>query len=220
MTLMSTHGHRVVSPTQKAFNIWGIILIVWAVYRSSIGRYSPILFDEIILKPALFLWPVIVYVRSYELKSLADGLWLRWDKWREDILYALLIVAPLSIYASWHIITRGLDLTLAWTYLLMAVATAITEETLSRGFVATRIYEETGSTLKTLIQASILHIFLRVPRVVTDTTLYGDRLMYAMGAEVLMSIVVTWAYLTRRSLLTAIVVRAVYGWIIMSMLVR
>jgi hypothetical protein len=48
--------------------------------------------------------------------------------------------------------------------------------------------------------------------------LFGDRLLYAMGAEVALSFVVTFTFLQRKSLLSAMVVRAIYVFVMMSLL--
>lgn len=217
---MSSPSHkRVVSPTQKALNLWGIVLTVWAVYRASIGSASPLVFDEFIFKPLLFLFPVLYYVRHYEHKSLEHGLWLHLKTWKTDLLYGLMISILLLAYFVFIAMTRKV---IQWSdvplYLAIAFAMAITEETLSRGFVASRIYDETHSLFKTLVQSSILHLFLRIPRVMTTAYLFGDKLLYAFAAEILMSFVVTWVFLLRKSLFAAIAVRTAYVFVLLNLL--
>ena len=56
---------------QKAFNVWGIILILWSLYRVY-GPRLPETIDELIMKPLIFLSPVIL-VLGQEKKPLMSG---------------------------------------------------------------------------------------------------------------------------------------------------
>jgi hypothetical protein len=215
---MSAMTVRTVSPTQKAFNVWGIVLAVWALYRGTIGQQAPIAFDEFIFKPLVFIWPVYLFIVHYEHKVFFHSIWLKFTHWRQDVGYAFLLSAPLLVFLFFLVFTKKASFHDVPLLLVLSVATALTEETLSRGLVAVRIYEETGSFMKTLLQSSILHLFLRVPRVMTMPNLFGDRLLYAMGAEVALSFVVTFTFLQRKSLLSAMVVRAIYVFVMMSLL--
>lgn len=216
--IMGAMTVRTVSPTQKAFNVWGIILAVWALYRGTIGQQAPIVFDEFIFKPLVFIWPVYLFIVHYEHKVFFHSIWLRFTHWRQDVGYAVLLSTPLVAFLLFLVVTKKAYFHDVPLLLVLAVATALTEETLSRGLVAVRIYEETGSFFKTLLQSSILHLFLRVPRVMTMPSLFGDRLLYAIGAEVVLSFVVTFTFLQRKSLLSAMVVRAIYVFVMMSLL--
>ena len=216
--IMGAMTVRTVSPTQKAFNVWGIILAVWALYRGTIGQQAPIVFDEFIFKPLVFIWPVYLFIVHYEHKVFFHSIWLRFTHWRQDVGYAVLLSTPLVTFLLFLVVTKKAYFHDVLLLLVLAVATALTEETLSRGLVAVRIYEETGSFFKTLLQSSILHLFLRVPRVMTMPSLFGDRLLYAIGAEVVLSFVVTFTFLQRKSLLSAMVVRAIYVFVMMSLL--
>lgn len=216
--IMSAMTVRTVSPTQKAFNVWGIVLAVWALYRGTIGQQAPIAFDEFIFKPLVFIWPVYLFIVHYEHKVFFHSIWLKFTHWRQDIIYAMFLSAPLVAFLLFLIFTKKAYFHDVPLFLVLAVATALTEETLSRGLVAVRIYEETGSFFKTLIQSSILHLFLRVPRVMTMPNLFGDRLLYAMAAEVALSFIVTFVFLQRKSLLPALVLRAIYVFVMMILL--
>ncbi len=215
MWAMST---RTVSPTQRAFNVWGIILAIWAVYRGTIGREAPLIFDELIFKPLVFIWPVYFFIVNYEHKVFFHSIWLRFTHWRKDLIYAGLICVPLVVFYLILVFTGRSTAHDIPLILILATATAITEEILSRGLIAVRIYEETGNFMKTLLQSSILHLFLRIPRVMTMPSLFGDRLLYAMVAEVFLSFIVTFVFLQRKSLLSAMVVRVIYVFIMMSLL--
>lgn len=198
-----------VSPTQKAFNVWGIIVAIWAVYRATIGAQSPITFDEFIFKPLLFLWPVLYYVTQHEKKNLANGLWLKFSHLKREIIFSLLIIAPIAVFAGYVVMSGGavIDWSRIGLIVSLSAMIAITEETLSRGFVARHIYEETGGLFKTVFQASILHMFLRIPRIMTMPELFGNKLMLFFGADMLMSFVLTIIFLYRKNIIPVYIVR-------------
>ena len=61
------------SPTQKALNVWAIVLIIWALYRAKFRTDLPIWFDEFIAKPAVFILPIYYYISRYEKKNFFSG---------------------------------------------------------------------------------------------------------------------------------------------------
>ena len=205
----TVHHRRIVSPTQKAFNLWGIIVIVWAFYRSTIGANSPMSFDEFIFKPVVFLWPVLYYIKAIEHKTWKTGIWLSTERLKSHSKFALLVAAPLIIFAfyigSFTKTSLGLEQTLY--FMILAVFISITEETLSRGFVARHIWDETQGLFKTVFQASILHMFLRIPRIMTMPELFGQKLIIYFLAELLLSFVLTIVFLYKKSLVPVYILR-------------
>ena len=63
---------KAVTPTQKALNLWAVILIVWSVYRTYFKL--PEWFDEFVAKPAVFVLPVFVYIKWVEKKEILSSL--------------------------------------------------------------------------------------------------------------------------------------------------
>ena len=215
-----THGHRVVSQTQKAFNVWGIVLAVWAVYRATIGIESSMYFDEIILKPLHFIVPVLFYIKTFEHKTIAHGLWLDRKNIASHIRAALLICAPVVLlYMIFLVFQRD---QVSWQsvvpLMIIALGMSVSEEVLSRGFVARHIWEESSSAVKTVIQASVMHMFLRIPRIMTTATLFGNTLILFVVGDLLISIVLTVVFLWRKSLVPVIIIRFLYSYFLMSML--
>jgi hypothetical protein len=207
------------SQTQKAFNVWGIVLAIWAVYRSTIGINSSLFFDEIILKPLLFITPVIFYITNVEHLSIAKGLWLEKKGLLKNLKIALLISIPVFIlFFLFLFSSKGISVeTILWL-LPIALGMSMSEEILSRGFVARHIWEEKHSIVKTVVQASVLHMFLRIPRIMTMPELFGQKLILFVTADFLLSIVLTAIFLWRKSLVPVIVVRFLYSFLLMSML--
>lgn len=218
-TSPNRHG-KVVSQTQKAFNVWGIVLAVWAVYRATIGIESSMYFDEIVLKPLLFIAPVLFYIKTFEHKTIAHGLWLDRKNITSHIRAALLICAPVVLlYMIFLVFQRD---QVSWQsvvpLMIIALGMSVSEEVLSRGFVARHIWEESNSVVKTVIQASVMHMFLRIPRIMTTATLFGNTLILFVVGDLLISIVLTVVFLWRKSLVPVIIIRFLYSYFLMSML--
>jgi signal transduction histidine kinase len=65
------------SPTQKALNLWAVVLIIWAFYRAWFKTSLPIWVDEFIAKPIVFILPVYLYIRYSEKKNFFEALGLK-----------------------------------------------------------------------------------------------------------------------------------------------
>ncbi len=212
--LSETHAHKshqkkIISPTQKAFNLWGLIVIAWALYRSTIGVGAPVAFDEFVFKPIVFLLPVVYYVVNIEKKTLQAGLWLTFKNLKQDLSTSILISLPLIAFTLFITFTKGTQHTFESILMIacLSIAIAVTEETLSRGFVARHIWDETKSFTKTFLQASLLHIFLRIPRIMTTPELFGQKLVYFFVADLILSFVLTSVFIYRKSLLEVYILR-------------
>lgn len=217
----SRHPHHKSSQTQKAFNVWGIVLAIWAVYRSTIGVSAPLLFDEVVLKPVLFIVPVIFYITQIERKSIMQGLWLDTKNILSNLKVALLISIPVFVLFFLFLIfnPRIIPFDLLIILVPIALGMSISEEVLSRGFVARHIWEEKHGVITTMVQASVLHMFLRIPRIMTMPELFGQKLIFFVAADFLLSIVLTAILLWRKDIISVIVVRFLYSFLLMSMLV-
>lgn len=207
------------SPTQRALSVWGFILGVWALYRTTIGKDMPLGFDEFVFKPLLFLTPIYYFITHYEHKSLVHGLWIKLHHWRQDMQQALLISLPFLLAGLFMISQSNFSIA-EWPWLIaMAAVIAVTEETLSRGFVTSRLYEEGHHWMQILIKASALHLLLRIPRIMTTPQFFGDKLLWVIAAEALVSLIMTGLFLWRKSLLQVIMVRFIYTIVLLALLV-
>jgi len=213
--------HQKPSQTQKAFNVWGIVLAIWAVYRSTIGVSASMLFDEVIIKPALFILPVLFYITQIEHKSFIQGLWLDTKNLINNMKVALLMSIP--VFLLFLVLVVGNTKVVPVAYLLtlipVVLGMSISEEVLSRGFVARHIWEEKHNVIITMAQASVLHMFLRIPRIMTMPELFGQKLVLFVVADFLLSIVLTALFLWRKDLISVIVVRFLYSFLLLAMLV-
>lgn len=209
------------SSTQKALNVWGIVLATWAIYRSTIGVNAPILFDEVLFKPLLFVGPVLWYIKTIERASIAQGLWIRTRHLPRELGITLLIASPLMILLGYSLVyaTPVIARPQLMIYVFVALGMTVSEEVLSRGFIARHMWQEKHNIFVTIAQASLLHMFLRIPRMMTTPELFGGKLMAFIVAESILSVVLTALFLWRKNLLPVLGVRYLYTLTLMSLLV-
>jgi len=207
------------SPVQKALNLWAIILIIWAVYRAKFRL--PEWFDEFIAKPLVFILPVFYFIKKVEKKNFFLRIDLHLKNSVKDILWGLviggvfIIVAIISQLVKFgHVVfITGQNLTLLsiLIILLTALATSISEEILSRGFILKRLYEDSKNIFTSSFFASILFFFLHVPILFTNVKITGNILLFFMATDLILSLTNSFIFLDRKSLILPIMIHAVYN---------
>lgn len=201
-----------VSPNQKMLFWWGWILIVWSIYRSVFKTSLPVWFDEFIAKPAVFILPVWIYIRRIEKKNFFDRIDLHLRKSSSDLLIGFGFGVAVFIIASF---TTRITFSPALLFILLtALATAISEEILSRGFLLKRLNESWNNILMSSFFGSILYFFLRVPILFTNERIVGTQLLTIMTVDIIFSFFVSLIFLTRKNLTAAILIHAFYSFYI------
>lgn len=207
-----------ISATQRALNLWAIILIIWSVYRANLKL--PEWFDEFIAKPLVFIFPVYYYIVNVEKGKFFEGLWIRRKKILMDVVYGLLIGGIFFITAilansvkfnKLFFVNSSFSGQVLMTIGLTALATGISEEILSRGFILKRLYEESKNKLTASFFASILFFFLHVPMLFTNVKITGNLLLLFMATDLILSLVNSYLFLERRSLALPILVHTLYN---------
>lgn len=207
-----------VTSTQRALNLWAIILIIWAIYRAKFKL--PVWFDEFIAKPSVFILPVFYYINRIEKKSFFSGVDLKLKFSLTDFLIAILIGGIFSFSAILANILKFKKLILFQNTLslenivlmvVIALATGISEEILSRGFVLKRLYQESKNIYSSSFFASILFLFLHVPILFTNYKLSGDLILLFLGTDLVLSLVNSFMFLQRRNLVVPILIHAFYN---------
>lgn len=209
-----------ISSTQKVLNIWALILILWSLYR--VQFTFPEWFDEFIAKPLLFIGPVAWYILKYEKKPFFSSVWIDKKKVVRDIYLATIvgllffIVAFIPIFiktGSFPFFEKG-SLTYWYhlaSFIPVVVATAISEEILSRGFVLKTLYEESNNIVSSTFIASILFFILHIPILFTNLKLTGHVLIFFMITDLILSFANSFIYIGRRSLVLPILIHALYN---------
>lgn len=203
--------------TQKVLNVWGIILIVWSVYRAYFKTDLPIWFDEAIAKPIVFILPVYFFITRIEKKQFLSGLDITRKKLGQNIIVGVvvgslfLVSGMLGTFIKTHSISFGVaSLSVLGSFLLYSFLTSISEEVVSRGFVLKRLYEESRNKYTSSFFASILFFFLHIPILLSNDRIVGFILIKVMITDLILSFIVSFLYLERRSLVVPILVHAFY----------
>jgi len=213
-----------VTPTQKALNFWAVILIVWSIYRTYLKL--PEWFDEFIAKPIVFVLPVYFYIKWVEKKEFFSSLYINRNTrvFLKELLISLgvglilLFTALLSIYLKFKrvdLINNFPGFKQFGIIVITALATGITEEILSRGFVLKRLYEESKNAYTSTFFASILFFFLHVPILFASSKINGNMLLVFMTTDLLLSMVTGLIMIQRKSLTVPILIHAFYNVVVM-----
>jgi len=212
-----------ISSTQKALNLWAVILIIWSIYRTYLKL--PEWFDEFIAKPSVFVLPVLIYIRSVEKKEILSSLFINhnFKSFLKEFFISfgvgliLLLTALISVYLRFKKV--GLfgnfpDINQFGLIVVMALATGITEEILSRGFILKRLYEESKNVYSSTFFASILFFFLHVPILFSNNRINGQMLLMFMVTDLLLSMVTGLIMIQRKSLTVPILIHAFYNVVV------
>lgn len=209
-----------ISKTQSVLNLWAIILIIWSVYRAKLTL--PEWFDEFLAKPLVFILPVYYFIKKVEKRDFLQSIWLLPQNIFKDIYIGIFIgfVFFLSGVLSHYLregslsfeksVFRSLSYPFILTFLI-TLATAISEEILSRGFVLKRLYEESKNIFSSVFISSILFFILHIPILFTNLKLTGNLLLTVMITNLILGLTNSFIFLERRSLILPILIHAFYN---------
>ncbi len=208
------------SSIQKALNLWAIILIVWSIYRAKF-RF-PEWIDEFIAKPIVFILPVYYFISKIEKKDFLKDIDLKSKKFFQDIIFGLAIggifylTALLAFYFKFKQFNifpeKSVSIQTLLFFLTISLATGISEEILSRGFILKRLYKESGNMISSSFFASILFFFLHIPILFTNLKISGNLLLFFMATDLILSLTLSFIFLERKSLTLAILIHAFYNF--------
>lgn len=214
-----------VSPTQRALNMWAVVMIIWAIYRAKF--HLPVWFDEFVAKPIVFILPVYWYVTHVEKTDFFEGIWFKSKQILPDLLYGLAIggiffaSAVASNFFINHKLTffnQSFNAQVFFIVVITALATSISEEILSRGFILKRLYEDSHNIITSSFFASILFFFIHVPVLFTSTKITGNLLLLIMATDLILSMINSFIFLKRKSLTLPILIHAMYNITILLVL--
>ena len=210
-----------VSHTQKVLNVWAIILIIWSVYRAKLSL--PAWIDELVAKPFVFILPVIIFLNRFEgKKEVRKELGFTTKNFFSDIRLALIIGLFFSIIAVLSNFIKFGNFSFTQTLFAMggtrlffafvlALATGVSEEVLSRGFVLNQFYKESGNPISASFLSSIFFLILHVPILFTNLKLSGTVLLFFLATDFILSLVNSFVFLDRKSLTAPILIHAFYN---------
>lgn len=175
---------RAVDVVESMYRVWGWIVLVWAFYRYFFRL--PEWADEFIFKPMVFVLPVFWYVRFREKRSLDSigitgrnlfssiyiglgfGLVFALEGMAANALkYGKLEIMPIAAFEQY-----GLGM-----LVLLSLATACSEEILSRGFVFSRLMEGKRGLIYSSFMSTFMFVVLHIPILAFALKLHGVALL-------------------------------------------
>lgn len=212
-----------ISLTQKALNLWGGILIVWALYRTYF--FMPVWFDEFIAKPIVFVLPVFYFLKKVDKKPILSSLFFHFQPKiiLKDLFNSLVIGSVFLLSAVLAFYFKNQKFVLVSNFpgfdqlffiLLTSLVTGFSEEVLSRGFILKKLYDESKNIFTSTLFASFLFFFLHIPILFSNPKITGSLLLIFMTTDMLLSIINGLIFLERKSLLGPIFIHAFYNFVI------
>ncbi len=195
------------------FRLWAWILLFWSIYRYFF--VLPEWLDEFVIKPLVFVGPVVWYVVKKEKRRLSSlglttgnlftsiyiGLGFGFIFALEGlaanaIKYGKLTITPIDAFNEYGLIML----------MLLSLATAVSEEILSRGFIFTRIYEKTKNMPVASLLSTLMFVCLHVPILVTSLKLHGFALVLFFVTNLVLGFANSMLMYNTRSLVAPILV--------------
>jgi len=180
---ITTH-HSGVQNMEWVFQFWAWQLLFWSVYRYFF--HLPETVDEFIVKPLVFVLPVLLYVWKKEKRSLTSigitgkhiwtslgigcGFGLLFAG--EAVIANILKYGGLTIQPSATVVQYGIPLMFA-----LSLATACSEELLSRGFFFSRLFEISHNLVNAVVMSTFLFVAFHIPILLTSLRFQGTTLV-------------------------------------------
>lgn len=201
--------------------VWFIIFLTWAFYRAKF--FLPESVDEFIIKPLIFVLPVIYIVIKNERKKLTSlGIPAKPRDFMQDLYIGVVIGIVFALegllanYLKYGKITLGPILALKASggvvpFLLINLSTAIWEEILGRGYIYKRLQEITKDQVGAVMTSSFLFLLLHIPILFTRLRLTGVSLLVYPVSIFLLGVTNCYIFSWRKSLTLPILVHAFWN---------
>lgn len=203
---------------EKIYTVWGIILILWSLYRWQVRL--PEWIDELLIKPLLFVLPVILFVYLYEKKPLTS-LGLSFTAFVRDlyigfgfgVLFAVEGIAANLIKHGTISLAPVITITpvILLIYMLVSLAGAFCEEILIRGFFYTRLRESYQNKIKALFMSTVMYFFLLIPIIFTRLSLTIPTLLVFLITNIIISVANTYLFEETKSITAPTLVHAFWN---------
>jgi membrane protease YdiL (CAAX protease family) len=212
-TPSSTASAFVHKSTEWVFQFWAWQLLVWSLYRYFFKFPEPI--DEFIVKPIVFILPVLFFVWRKEKRSFST-IGITMHNFTQSILIGLgfgllfsgeamfaniMKYGSLTISATPAVVQNGIPL-----LVVLSLATAISEEVLSRGFFFSRLFESTKNMLYSALMSTLLFVAFHIPILLTSLKFQGTTLILFFLTSFILGLTNSFMYHKNRSLVAPILI--------------
>jgi membrane protease YdiL (CAAX protease family) len=199
--------------TEWIFQFWAWQLLFWALYRYFFK--FPESTDEFIFKPLVFVIPVLWYVLKKERRSLTSIGLTTHELWK-NIFIGLGVSAIFigegimaNIYKHGHLVLQPIASVASYSIpfiFVLSFATAFTEELLSRGFLFSRLYEQTKKIWYAVIVSTLMFMAFHIPILATSLKFQGPTLVLFFWTTLSLGIINSIFYFQTKSLVVPILV--------------
>ena len=199
--------------TEWIFQFWAWQLLFWALYRYFF--HLPEWADEFVFKPLVFVLPVLVYVLKKERLSLVT-IGVTQKNLKRNFLFGLgmgviFFLEGIGVNVAAHGSIQLQQLTATAEYslgflVLLSLATAISEELLSRGFLFSRLYNQTKRLWYSILLSTAMFVAFHIPILVTSLKFQGPTLMLFVATSVVLAVVNSIIFFQTKSLVTPILI--------------
>jgi len=195
------------------FQFWAWQLLFWALYRYFFKFAEPI--DEFIFKPLVFVFPVIWYVIKREHRGLSSVGFTTHNFWK-NMLIGLGISAIFvgegivaNVYKHGHLVIQPLTSIASYGVpfiFFLSLATAFTEELLSRGFLFSRLFEQTKKMWYAIAVSTFMFMAFHIPILATSLKFQGPTLILFFWTTLSLGVINSIFYIQTESLVIPILV--------------
>ena len=174
--------------------------------------------DEFLFKPLVFVLPIYWLITHSESKNFFEEIWLNTKKLGSNCMIGLGLggVFIISALFAQYVKIGRIDFSMIDSQnillaLAITMATALSEEILSRGYILKRFYEESNNPYTASFNASLLFLVLHIPVLFTIPELRGTLLILFLATDFILSMINSFIYLDRKSLVAPILIHALYN---------
>lgn len=193
----------------QVFGVWFLIFLVWSFYRAY--AKMPEWFDELIVKPAVFVVPVL-YILFRERKNILE---LGFKTGLREIIGDLyigvvvgIIFALEGLAANYFKYGRFVFIPITAVaasggvvpFLIINVATSLWEEILGRGYLYQKLIQASRNQLWAAVSSSFLFLLLHVPIMFTKSNLTGKSFIIYPLSILFLGITNCYLFTLRKSL--------------------
>jgi membrane protease YdiL (CAAX protease family) len=202
---------------RQVFIVWFAIFLVWSAYRAHF--FFPEWVDELVVKPLIFVLPVILIIRIREKGDFLSelGLKLTFRNFMLDFYIGAVmgvIFALEGLLANYYkngqfSFTPIMALGLAGgilPFLGINLATSIWEEILGRGYLYNRLYKSDDHQFQSAFLSSFLFLLLHIPIIFTRLHLTGTSLIIYPVSILILGITNSYLFSLRGSLTLPILI--------------
>ncbi|MBI4990780.1 CPBP family intramembrane metalloprotease [Candidatus Gottesmanbacteria bacterium] len=205
----------------QVYLVWFVIFLLWAFYRANFNLAEGV--DEFLIKPLIFVLPVIFAVRFRERRRLSSlGIPASPRDFFVDlylgvvvgILFAL--EGLLANYLKYGKLSFGPVMALQISggvvpFLFVNLATSIWEEILGRGYLYQRLYEISKNQFGSAFTSGFLFLLLHIPIMFTRLHLTGISLLVYPVSILLLGITNSYILRWRGSLTLPILIHTFWN---------